>query len=449
MKQTMVFLLLIFFLSCSDKKNDSNLEKNKIIQVSTQGPKKVLIGDKLESLGNITPFKEASITAEVTGRVMKIYKDTGERVWKGRTILAEIDKEPFVLAVKKAKSAVYQAKTNLYNATVGYKEALLAIEKKFYEIEKIKIQLKEAQLELQENERDFNNKKILFKKGGVSKAAFKKVELQYKKSKANLLLTEKTLATEIIGYRDKDLKDEFGYLPEDKNERIKKIKELRTRTEKAKVDIAKSAYEKTLVELEESELALKKCTIFSNLNGVVGVRKINEGELIKQDSPIFVLFSTDIIYAEFEINEEDLYKVVLRIPVKIKATAYGNREFSGKVALISPVLNEKTRTAVVKVQVRNLDNRLKPGMFVKGTFIPKNKREVLIIPKTSIVKIDSDRAEVFVEQKGYALRKNVIIEKKPVDENFIIKEGLTEEDRIILNPPKGMVEGAKVKVLNH
>ncbi len=448
MRPIIIFSILIFFMiSCGKDKSENKNKLKKEITVQVLVPEKITINTKLSSLGNIIPVKEVAITPEVTGTMKKIRVEEGLKVRKGQ-VLGIIDQQPFKLAIKKSETAVSQAKSNLFHAESTYKESLLAMEKKFYEIQKMKIQLKQTLLELKEKQRDFKNKKVLLEKGGLAKAAFKKIELEYEETKSKYSLVKKNLATEMIGFRNEDLKRELGYVPKTKKERVEKIKQIRTRTEKAKFDIAKSAYYKSKVEHDEAKIMLKKCTLRSPLTGVVGVRKINEGEQIKRDNPVFVLFSTINVYGEFEVNEVDLGKVAIGIKATIKADAYPKKEFTGKVAIISPIVSQKTRTTMVKVKLNNKNELLRPGMFVRGTFHPKEKREVLTLPEKALLSLKGDKGEIYVVKGKYVAKKKVLVENDKYEDKVIIREGINEKDQVVIQSSSRLNEGVKVTVKN-
>ncbi len=438
-------ILILGFTACSDKKIEVKQTKKENAKVNVVKPQKTVLNHKLSSLGNIIPVKEVAITPEVSGIIKKIRVEEGQRVRKGQ-ILGVMDTQPFVFAVKKAQTALSQAKSNLFHAQSTYKESLLAMEKKFYEIEKMKIQLRQTKLELKEKKRDYSNKKRLFKKGGLSKTAFKKIELEYEETKSKFSLVRKNLATELIGFRNSDLQRELGFLPKTKKEKVDKIKQIRTRTEKAKYDIAKSAYQKSKVELEEAKIMLSKCTIKSPLNGVLGVKKINEGEQVKGDNPLFVLFATGSVYGQFEVNEEDLSKVSTGIYTTLTADAYPDKTFNGKVTIISPVVSQKTRTTMVKVKINNAKGQLRPGMFVRGQFHSKIKREVFTLPEKSLISLKGDKAEIYVVKGNYVAKRKILIENERVEGNVIIREGLNASEQVVLNSNKRLNEGTKVVI---
>ncbi|MHC4498183.1 MAG: efflux RND transporter periplasmic adaptor subunit [Planctomycetota bacterium] len=52
--------------------------------------------------------------------------------------------------------------------------------------------------------------------------------------------------------------------------------------------------------------------------------------------------------------------------VEFKAEAYPGESFKGKISFIDPVLDPRTRTVKLRVNVENPDGRLKPGMFVRA-----------------------------------------------------------------------------------
>ena len=442
----MVFFAAFLIVSCSQEDNSQakKEEVKKIEKVKVGYPKYSEIEDKLYVLGNIVPFKEVAVTAEVQGKVNSIKVQEGNMIRKNKVLLT-IDEEPFVLAVKKAETALKQSESNLNYAENMYKETLLSMEKKFYDIEKMKIQIRQTELELKEKERDYKNKEILHEKEGISTTVLKKLEVEYEEVKSKYEMAKNNLDSEMIGFRDEDIKRELGFVPEKKEDKIEKIKEIRTRTEKAKLNIAKSEHQKYKIELEEAQILLGKCVIQSPIDGVVGVKKINEGEMIQRDNPVLVLFSTHKVYAEFEINEEDIYRINYGIDVSMQVDAYPGKTFNGKVSVISPLINQKTRTSVVRVEVDNQKMELKPGMFVRGTFYPKKKRKVMVIPEKAISSFKGDKADVFVYKDNYVIKKSVFLETEKKDSYFVVRDGLYEKDLIVLENSGSLSEGLKVE----
>jgi len=71
-------------------------------------------------------------------------------------------------------------------------------------------------------------------------------------------------------------------------------------------------------------------------------------------------------------------------PVQFRVESYGDTLFTGKVAYVSPALDQTMRTFTVEALVDNTDRRLKPGFFAKGVILTKMDEGVLAVPDTAV-----------------------------------------------------------------
>jgi Cu(I)/Ag(I) efflux system membrane fusion protein len=77
------------------------------------------------------------------------------------------------------------------------------------------------------------------------------------------------------------------------------------------------------------------------------------------------------LWVKLDAYESDLPWVRYGQEVEFSAEAYPGQVFKGKISFRDPILNAKTRTVKVRLNVDNPDGRLKPGMFVRGVLRAK------------------------------------------------------------------------------
>ncbi len=134
--------------------------------------------------------------------------------------------------------------------------------------------------------------------------------------------------------------------------------------------------------------------------------------------------------------ESDLPWIELGQRVDFQCEAHPGEIFKGKVVYIDPVVNERTRTVRVRVNVPNRAGKLKPGMFVRAINWMKatGGEEPLVIPASAPL-ITGKRAIVYVEvpgRQGTYEGREIVLGPRAGD-YYIVKGGLSEGELVVTN----------------
>ena len=100
------------------------------------------------------------------------------------------------------------------------------------------------------------------------------------------------------------------------------------------------------------------------VGGIVIHKDAVEGAYVQTGTPIYTIADLSVVWVMLDAYESDLRLLRYGQEVTFSTEAYPGETFHGRITFIDPVLDERTRTVKVRVNMPNDDGRLKPGMFV-------------------------------------------------------------------------------------
>ncbi len=124
-------------------------------------------------------------------------------------------------------------------------------------------------------------------------------------------------------------------------------------------------------QIEKTEQTTDHVTIYAPIGGVVTEKHATEGMYVTTGMKIYTVADLSRLWVKLDAYESDLPWIRYGQEVEFSTEAYPGQVFKGKISFRDPVLNAKTRTVKVRVNVDNPDGRLKPEMFVRGVLRAK------------------------------------------------------------------------------
>ena len=205
---------------------------------------------------------------------------------------------------------------------------------------------------------------------------------------------------------------------------------------------ATQAAQASVQTLKSLEAYLKITAPFS---GVVTERFVHPGALVGPGSnePLLGLQQISHLRVTVAVPEENVGAIAKGAKVAFQVPAYADRNFSGTIARRSQVLDQKTRTMAVELDVMNPDQALAPGMYATVKWPVQRSKPALYVPKTSVV-TTTERTFVIREKNGKAEWVNV--SKGAGDGDFMEVVGpLQPGDKIVKRANDELREGATLQ----
>jgi RND family efflux transporter MFP subunit len=289
------------------------------------------------------------------------------------------------------------------------------------------------------------NKTELFKAGGISNTELESIKTQHTTLRTKYELAKSDYEIQLVGYRDKDITSEGIKLPDSADEKIRIFKEINTKIEKAELESAKSRVRQAQSSLLSSELLLKETYIRSPITGVIAVRNMEGGEMVKEDSVISTVMDISSVFISMNLNEKDITKVKPGQKVKFSVDAFNiGKFFTGSIDTVSPVLDTRTRSVEVKAAVSNISHELLPGMFARAVIDTGKSVRGILIPKSAVILHEDGRSEIYTVKNGLVVKENIVTGSEYGEEIQIV-EGVKEGDRVVVSGLNSVYQGMKIE----
>lgn len=173
--------------------------------------------------------------------------------------------------------------------------------------------------------------------------------------------------------------------------------------------------------------------ISSPINGIVTQAFDVPGQIVTSADLIAQIVDTSAIYFDTDIDEADISKLTTGLAVEVTLDAYPDGVFKGSVEQIIPqTKTTSTGATVVTARIR-LDNpklTFINGLSGQASVIISEQKDTLAIPQESL---RDDNTVLLQTPQG--LRSQKVVTGIQSDTDVEIKEGLSADDRVVLNPP--------------
>ncbi|MDP4252908.1 MAG: efflux RND transporter periplasmic adaptor subunit [Bacteroidota bacterium] len=184
-----------------------------------------------------------------------------------------------------------------------------------------------------------------------------------------------------------------------------------------------------IVDLETAARVPTVTTFYSPEDGYVTAVNIQEGGYAMEGVPIIQLADLSTLWAEAQVYTTQLASMSKGQRVVVRVPDLGDLTIPGRIDFINPEINPDTRIDLVRVTVRNTDNRLHPGMpvyIVSG----ETRHHAITIP-TNAVLTDSKGTTVWVQTRPGVFVVRMVLTGITSEDSTEIVSGLAPGDVVV------------------
>jgi HlyD family secretion protein len=359
----------------------------------TQG----LIEEKMLRTGDIAPYAQVVLYSKVQGWVEKINVREGDRVKTGQ-VLATLD-------AREAEAAVAQSKASLDAAVARLKQVKATSE------ETIQSQIQQAKANLDFAEEDLKRFRELQQKDFISRQQLDDARTKYSVAKANYDLA---------------------------------LNNIRQKTWENDIALAEAQVQQAKATLDLNRAQLANLIILAPMNGKITKRYVDPGIMVKDTTPILAMMDLDEVKMVVNVIEKELVRLQKGQEIKVTVTAFPNRTFQGRIAIINPALDLQSRTAEIQISIPNPGYILNPGMFGRVEAILRSDPKATLIPIQALI-TEEDKDFVYVLKDGKAYRRPV---QKGISKDIVVEisRGLSPGEQVVTAGQEFLRDGIPVRL---
>lgn len=410
----------VLLASAACAKTTANTEKaeEKPVPVKVQKVDTGEISVDYTYAARLKPEKQVSVIPEVSGKVLAVYFDIGDKVEKGDTLF-RIDEEAIRDSIKDVEKQLEAVNLNIEMQELGlssakdgqYRQQLLQLEQ----------QVSLAEIAYDSAKKSYEDIKNLHDTGTAptqqlnqAETAFKQAEVSLQSAKENYELYKTDLSPTSIESKEKQLEQ--------------------TRIQK----------EQLLLSLDNLKKTFGKTAVKSPISGIIASRNVEENQMVNAQLPPFTVIQTANLFIEVGVSE----KVVSSIQVgdSVSIALDNKAPVTGEIYAMAPAADERTHTYLTKIKVNNEDGTIKPGMFAEVSFTVENRNDILVVPINSVLS-DSNGSYVYTAGQDQTAIKTTVQTGMDNGTHIEITNGLGVGDLLIVEGQNYVEDGGPITMV--
>lgn len=185
-------------------------------------------------------------------------------------------------------------------------------------------------------------------------------------------------------------------------------------------------------QLEASGQLRTHFTITAPISGVITELIAREGMTLAAGNSLFRINGNESVWINAEIPENIAANFAISSAIEARTLALPGQVFKGKISTLLPQVNNTTRTVQARIEMRNRENQLIPGMFMQIDLTGAAHGKVLLVPSEAVIATGSRHVVMLALGNGKFVARDVEIGAETQGQTEI-RKGLTVGQKIVVS----------------
>ena len=209
-------------------------------------------------------------------------------------------------------------------------------------------------------------------------------------------------------------------------------------------DQTKSRLETAQAQHQRNQVQLAYTEIRAPFSGLIIARYIDAAQQVAVGTPLFRLSDFDPLLCPVQVPERELRRLRVGQDAYLTVEAWADERFEAKVLRVSPVVEARTGTVKVTLDVHG-EGRLLPGMFARVFLETETHDAAVVVPKNAL-SLESLGDTIFVFKDGVAERREVELGFEEGDLVEVVA-GVSPGERVVVVGQDGLSDGTPIEIL--
>lgn len=386
------------------RKNKKLEVKEEIKNVNVKKASISSISTEIEYPSRLEPIQQITVSPKMPGKVASVNIDIGDKVSVGQTLFT-LDSSELTAQLQQQEAMLNASNVNLTKTSdSGLAQQILTLEQS----------LSKSQISYNDAKDNYTKMQKLYEIGAISKQELDNSKSKYDSSSIDLNTSKSNLAL---------LKEKSG--PQS-------------------IQVAVAQVEQSQAGVNYIKSQLNNLVIKSPIAGVVSAKNIDIGQIASSPSNSVTIIDSSNLIAKINIPDKMVNRIKVGQSVNVKINALEGKKISGIITNISPDVDIKDNSYVVKIKLDNSNGEIKSGMFAKIALPSENKSNILTVPNEAI-KIENSVKYVYTVENSKVKKVSI---KTGISNDKIteITSNLKEGTNIIIDGQNFLSEGEQVNI---